>query len=134
MHTHTATNQLTLQPIYALPNLKTDTSPIPLDNCNTYHFYHLLLKDKQLQPSALNYWQTLPNCPAFKHTFWKNTYPSLNTNKQGALQLNDNIKRFGLTQTNNAIHNTDTLNLVNWTLTTARCTIARSEIQNSPGN
>ena len=70
----------------------------------------------------------LPNCPTFNDTFWKNTNPSLNTNKQGALQLNDNIKRFGLTQTNTAIHNTDTLNLVNWTLTTAHSAIHKSTV------
>ena len=192
IHKHTATNHSTLQPIFALPNLTPDTSPIPLDNCKTNHFYHHLLKDKQLQPPALNHWQMLPNCPTFNHTFWKNTYPSLNTNKQGdvnwkivhrilptalslyratvyhtsychrchtienlehlflhcptsislwtriqtyinkmtdnALQLNDNIKLFGLTRTNNTIHNTDTLNLVNWTLTTARCAIHKSAV------
>ena len=51
---YTALNQPTLQPNFALPNLTPDTLPIPLDNSKANHFYHHLLKDKQLQPPALN--------------------------------------------------------------------------------
>ena len=31
----------------------------------------------------LHRWQMLPNQPVFNHTIWNNTYPALNTNKQG---------------------------------------------------
>ena len=44
------------------------------------------------------------------------------------LQLTDTIKLFGLTRSSNIIHDKDTLNLVNWTLTTARCVIHKSAV------
>ena len=190
--TNATLQQPTLQPIFVIPNLTPNTQSIPLENCKTKLFYYHLQHDQQTQPPALNHWRTLPNHPIFNHTFWKDTYPNLATNKQGdvnwkivhrilptalslyratvyhtpnchrcntteniehiflhcptslslwtsvqtyinkmtnnTLQLTDTIKLFGLTRTSNIIHDKDTLNLVNWTLTTARCAIHKSAV------
>ena len=50
------------------------------------------------------------------------------TMTNNTLKLTDTIKLFGLTRTSNIIHDKDTLNLVNWTLTTARCAIHKSAV------
>ena len=176
--TNATLQQPTLQPSFVIPNLTPNTQPIPLENCKTKHFYYHLQHDQQTQPPALNHWRTLPNHPNFNHTFWKDTYPNLATNKvmligklciefclqpypfteqlsiihqivtaviqqktlnisfsivlllcpfgllfkmtNNTLQLTDTLKLFGLSRTNNIIHDKDTLNLVNWTLTNAR--------------
>ena len=57
-----------------IPNLTPNTQSIPLENCKTKHFCYHLQHDQQTQP---------PNHPIFNHTFWKDTYPNLATNKQG---------------------------------------------------
>ena len=44
------------------------------------------------------------------------------------LRLTDNHKLFGLPQNNNVIHDKDVINLINWTLTTARCAIHKSAV------
>ena len=67
------------------------------------------------------------HCPT-SISLWTRIQTYINKMTDNALQLNDNMKLFGLTRTNNTIHNTDTLNLVNWTLTTARCAIHKSAL------
>ena len=190
--TQTTTRQPGLQPMFVISNSQPNAEPIPLEHCKTRHFYQHLLRNKQTQIPSLQHWQMLPNHPVFNHTFWKNTYPTLTTNKQGdvnwkiahrilptalslnhatvyhtpnchrchiieniehvfldcptslslwtklqtyidkmtntTLRLTDDVKLFGLTRTNNIIQDKDTLNLVNWTLTTARCAIHKSAV------
>ena len=81
--THITTRQLSLQPLFAIPNSQPNAESIPLENCRTRHFYQHLLRNKQTPIPSLHRWQQLTNPPDFNHTFWKNTHPTLNTNKQG---------------------------------------------------
>ena len=193
IRTHTSMRPPTLQPMFVISNPDPNTDPVPLENCRTKHFYHHLQRNKQTPIPSLNSWQMLlPAPPVFNHAFWKNTYPTLNTNKQGdvnwkiahrvlptalslyratvyhtpnchrchiteniehiflycpssvsfwtkirtyidkmtnnTLRLTDNHKLFGLPQNNNGIHDKDVINLINWTLTTARCAIHKSAV------
>ena len=80
-------------------------------HCNvTENIEHLFLHC----PTSIQLWTKL-----------QSYFDKMTNNK---LQLTDSIKLFGLTQPNNIIHNKDLLNLVNWTLTTARCTIHKSAV------
>ena len=65
----------------------------------------------------------------FTQTFWTNIQNYINKMTHSTLRLTDNIKLFGLTRHNTTIHNTDTLNLLNWTLTIARCAIHKSAVE-----
>lgn len=66
-------------------------------------------------------------CPT-SISLWTHIQPYIYKMTNNTLQLNDNIKLFGLTRTNNIIRDKDTLNLVNSTLTTARCAIHKSAV------
>ena len=65
----------------------------------------------------------------FTQTFWTNIQNYINKMTHSTLRLTDNIKLFGLTRHNTTIHDTDTLNLLNWTLTIARCAIHKSAVE-----
>ena len=84
IRTHTSMRPPTLQPMFVISNPEPNADPVPLENCRTKHFYHHLQRNKQTPIPSLNSWQMLlPAPPVFNHAFWKNTYPTLNTNKQG---------------------------------------------------
>ena len=85
-----------------------------------------------------------PNCPhcqtieniehlfihcQYTQTFWTNIQNYINKITHNTLRLTDNIKLFGLTRHNTITHDTDTLNLINWTLTIARCAIHKSAVE-----
>ena len=61
-------------------------------------------------------------------TLWTNVQNYINKMTHNTIRLTDDIKLFGLPQNNNTIHDTDTLRLLNWTLTIARCAIHKSAI------
>ena len=83
IRTHITTRQLSLHPLFAIPNPQPNAESIPLENCRPRHFYQHLLRNKETPIPSLHRWQQLTNPPDFNHTFWKNTHPTLNTNKQG---------------------------------------------------
>lgn len=69
----------------------------------------------------------LLHCPT-SISLWTKIQIYFDKMTKNQLRLTDNIKLFGLTRTNNIIHDNHILNLVNWTLTTARCAIHKSAV------
>ena len=67
IRTHITTRQLSLQPLFAIPNSQPNAESIPLENCRTRHFYQHLLGNKQTPIPSLHRWQQLTNPPDFNH-------------------------------------------------------------------